>query len=67
VHVRAHPRLTGRPVRDEHPEFAVTPFLVTLFTTGFGYLLGLGNYGVAEKDFGWAHRHVTRHCMDCRV
>lgn len=25
------------------------PFLVTLLITGYGYLLGLGNYGVAEE------------------
>jgi hypothetical protein len=25
------------------------PFLVTFLITGYGYLLGLGNYGVAEK------------------
>ena len=25
------------------------PFLVTLLITGYGYVLGLGNYGVAEE------------------
>jgi fatty acid desaturase len=25
------------------------PFLVTLLITGYGYLFGLGNYGVAEE------------------
>ena len=25
------------------------PFLVTLLITGYGFLLGLGNYGVAEE------------------
>jgi len=39
------------------------PFLVTFLITGYGYLLGLGNYGIAEEgtpddaDTG----HQTRH------
>ena len=25
------------------------PFLVTLIITGYGYLLGIGNYGIADE------------------
>jgi hypothetical protein len=42
------------------------PFLVTLSITGYGYLLGLGNFGIAEEgtpddeDTGPAAHHPVR-------
>ncbi len=35
------------------------PFLVVLAVAGFGYLLGLSNYGVAEEDANAGHQ---AHC-----